>query len=162
MDSSTTTSPSQAFQREPLDFIDLSRRVLHVAHRGAARIEFLREVSRMMLEFSGCETIELRLTHGDLRYRWQAKMQPEWFDFQLLAPSGGAASVAPSGEGRACWYDSLVDAMIRGESPSPIGGSTRRGLARAARAVQSADAHDHREEHRILRGRGPDDRAGRE
>jgi signal transduction histidine kinase len=127
MDSSTTTSPSQAFQREPLDFIDLSRRVLHVAHRGAARIEFLREVSRMMLEFSGCETIELRLTHGDLRYRWQAKMQPEWFDFQLLAPSGGAASVAPSGEGRACWYDSLVDAMIRGESPSPIGGSTRRG-----------------------------------
>ncbi|HUT97523.1 MAG TPA: ATP-binding protein [bacterium] len=54
------------------DFCILSRRILHYANLGTPRADFLREVSRMLLEFSHCDGIELRMRDGDLHYRWEA------------------------------------------------------------------------------------------
>lgn len=67
------------------NFSLLSRRILRYANRGVPRIEFLREVSRMLMEFSGCDAIELRLKHADLHYRWIATAHPEEsFRFEIM------------------------------------------------------------------------------
>lgn len=48
--------------RPPQDFSELSRRILNCARRGLPRIDFLSEVSRMLLDFAGCDSVEMRLT----------------------------------------------------------------------------------------------------
>ncbi len=55
----------------------LSQAVLHCANRGLPRADFLREVSELLLDFSGCDAIEVRLNDGDLHYCWEAARQPE-------------------------------------------------------------------------------------
>ncbi len=67
------------------NFSALSRRILRYANRGVPRIEFLREASKMLMEFSGCDAIELRLKHADLHYRWIATAHPEEsFRFEIM------------------------------------------------------------------------------
>ena len=55
----------------------LSQAILHCANRGLPRADFLREVSELVLDFSGCDAIEVRLNDGDLHYRWEAARRPE-------------------------------------------------------------------------------------
>ena len=43
------------------DFHDLSRQILRRANRNASRMDFLREVSKMIMIFSGCDALELWL-----------------------------------------------------------------------------------------------------
>ncbi|MFQ5821859.1 MAG: ATP-binding protein [Candidatus Heimdallarchaeota archaeon] len=43
------------------EFCALSRRILRYANQGYPRIEFLRKVSKMLLDFSGCDVVELRI-----------------------------------------------------------------------------------------------------
>ena len=67
------------------DFGALTRRILHLANRGLPRIEFLRELSGMVIDASGCDAIELRLKHRDLHYRWLAQLQPkESYNFAII------------------------------------------------------------------------------
>lgn len=47
------------------DFRNLSHRILDYANRGIPKIDFLREVSKMLINFSGCDTVELRVKEGD-------------------------------------------------------------------------------------------------
>ncbi len=56
--------------------IELSRRILHYANRGDPRISFLREISTMLLDFSGCDGLELRLSEGKLHYHWTTSIHP--------------------------------------------------------------------------------------
>ncbi|MBD3364632.1 GHKL domain-containing protein [candidate division WOR-3 bacterium] len=65
--------------------MELSRGILQLANRGVSRIEFQREISKMLIEFSDCDEIELRITDGKLHYLWDAKMKPaETFWFKRL------------------------------------------------------------------------------
>jgi len=57
--------------------VRLSREILHCANRGLPRMDFLREVSTMLMDASGCDAIEVRLNDGDLHYRWEATRRPE-------------------------------------------------------------------------------------
>lgn len=67
------------------DYSELSRKVLLTAHKGASRTEFLKEVSRLLIEFSECDSIEIRMTDGDLNYRWEASCAPkENFRFEIM------------------------------------------------------------------------------
>lgn len=59
------------------DSLRLSRAILHCANRGLPRAEFLGEVSKLILDFSGRDAIEVRLNDGDLHYRWEAARRPE-------------------------------------------------------------------------------------
>ena len=59
------------------DSVRLSRTILHWANRGLPRIDFLREVSRVLMDFIGCDAVEVRLSDGDLHYRWEATRRPE-------------------------------------------------------------------------------------
>jgi signal transduction histidine kinase len=59
------------------DSLRLSRTILRFANRGVPRVDFLREVSHVLLDFSGCDAVEVRLSHGGLHYRWEATRRPE-------------------------------------------------------------------------------------
>lgn len=72
--------------------LSLSRNILRFANRGLPRIAFLREVSNMLLDFSGCDALALRLRDGDLRYRWIAARRPQAaLNFQIVPPSAERA-----------------------------------------------------------------------
>jgi two-component system NtrC family sensor kinase len=65
--------------RRPIQLEDsasLSRRILRCAIRGLSRMDFLREVSEVLIEFSGCDAVEVRLSDGALHYRWEATLRP--------------------------------------------------------------------------------------
>jgi len=67
------------------DFLGLSRRILRYANRGVPRIDFLREVSKMLMGFSKCDAVELRLRDSGLHYRWEATRRPKpSFRFVIL------------------------------------------------------------------------------
>jgi two-component system NtrC family sensor kinase len=86
------------------DSLRLSRTILRFANRGLARVDFLREVSQLLLDFSGCDAVEVRLSHGDLHYRWEAARRPqEAIVFELARWIVGE--------------DGMVIPASRGESP---------------------------------------------
>jgi signal transduction histidine kinase len=58
------------------DSASLSRRILHCANRSLSRTDFLHEVSTILMDFSTCDAVEIRLSHGDLHYRWEAARRP--------------------------------------------------------------------------------------
>ena len=47
------------------EFANLSHRILGHANRGAPRLDFLREITRMLLDFSQCDAVELRVRKED-------------------------------------------------------------------------------------------------
>jgi signal transduction histidine kinase len=52
-------------------FAALCQSILRSANRGAARIEFLTEISNMLLDSLDSDALELRLLDRDLSYRWE-------------------------------------------------------------------------------------------
>jgi len=74
----------QSMRKSLRGFIAVSRQIMHLASEGSPRIEFLREVSRLLLKFSGCDALDLRL-RGNVEYRTRASARPEYsFVFQPL------------------------------------------------------------------------------
>ncbi|NIM97874.1 MAG: hypothetical protein GTO24_07275 [candidate division Zixibacteria bacterium] len=67
------------------DFRFLSHRILDYAYEGLPRIDFAREVLRMLIDFSGCDTLELRVKRNDKYYLCTARsgVKP-WFGFEQL------------------------------------------------------------------------------
>lgn len=57
-------------------FAALSQSILRSANRGAARIEFLTEISNMLLDSLDSDALELRLLDRDLSYRWDFALRP--------------------------------------------------------------------------------------
>jgi two-component system NtrC family sensor kinase len=58
------------------NFAALSQSILRSANRGAARIEFLTEISGMLLESLQLDAVELRLKDRNLSYRWEFAFRP--------------------------------------------------------------------------------------
>lgn len=52
----------------PENFRTLSDHILNCANRGMLRVDFLREILKKLRDFSGCNTVELRLKEGDKYY----------------------------------------------------------------------------------------------
>ncbi len=74
-------------------FLNLSQDILSCSSRGEPRITFLKEVSRLLLEFSRCDAIELRHRDGEITYRWEVSRYPESiFDFEILSDSKDIAT----------------------------------------------------------------------
>ncbi len=67
------------------DFTSLSHRILNFAGQGSHKLEFLREITRMLLEQSHCDSIEIWLKDDSLRFRWSMGLNPdENFNFEYL------------------------------------------------------------------------------
>lgn len=58
-------------------FLSLIRRILNSASSNTQRTAFLREVSKILLEFSGCDLLELRHRDEHLVYLWRCPATPE-------------------------------------------------------------------------------------
>ncbi|RPH96736.1 hypothetical protein EHM69_00365 [candidate division KSB1 bacterium] len=69
-------------------FLQLTRSILGCAGRGVPRAAFLREVSAMLLDFSGCDYLDIRHRDGDTIYRWSASRRSYILPrFELFSPS---------------------------------------------------------------------------
>jgi two-component system NtrC family sensor kinase len=55
------------------DYQTLSHRILELANLGVFRLDFMREVSSILMNFSGCDMVELRMKAHGKYYRFQAK-----------------------------------------------------------------------------------------
>jgi signal transduction histidine kinase len=75
--STPTAAGGQARPRHGADSRNLSEAILRWATRGLPRLDFLREVSGALLDFTGCDAVEIRLHDGDLHYRWLAEPGPQ-------------------------------------------------------------------------------------
>lgn len=89
---------SQQSTRKSLrGFIAISRQIMHLASEGSPRVEFLREVSRLLIQFSDCDALELRL-RGNVEYRARAVSRPEFsFVFEPRSSEGAERSGTSSG-----------------------------------------------------------------
>jgi two-component system NtrC family sensor kinase len=68
------------------DFLSLSRNILGFSNLGPTRVAFLKEVSGLVLDFSGCDIFELRHHSGELTYRWRMQQaNRDHFQFEILA-----------------------------------------------------------------------------
>lgn len=86
--------PGKRHVRSPRDLSGLSRRILRLANRGVGRVEFLREVSKLLIDFSCCDALELRLRDPSLHYRWEATRRPQRsFRFVILGNGQARESV---------------------------------------------------------------------
>jgi signal transduction histidine kinase len=75
----------ESMNRQFSDFWALSRKILDYAIKGIPRIEFLKETSRIVLNFSGCDAVEFRVAEGPMYYRFAARIHPEEsFKFEIL------------------------------------------------------------------------------
>jgi signal transduction histidine kinase len=102
-------------------FITLSRQIMHLANQGSPRGEFLGDLSALLLEFSGCAALELRL-RGDIEYRWRAVARPEpSFEYEALAAGGPEDELASSARRRQSDLRRIVDDELQGvvEDGSP-------------------------------------------
>ena len=54
----------------------LARAILECAKGGLRRCEFWHAVSQVLLDFSGCDALEVRLSDGELHYAWEAAQRP--------------------------------------------------------------------------------------
>jgi signal transduction histidine kinase len=77
VDRSNSAASSGRHIRRRDDSARLSRAILHCATGGVSRIDFFSEVSRELMDFSGCDAVEVRLSSGELHYRWEAARRPE-------------------------------------------------------------------------------------
>ena len=59
------------------DSLELPRTILRCSNRGLSRIDFLQEASEALLNFSGCDAVEVRLNDRDLHYRWESMRRPK-------------------------------------------------------------------------------------
>jgi two-component system NtrC family sensor kinase len=67
------------------DFRALSHRILYYANLGLPRIDFAREVLKMLTDFSGCDVLELRLKRSDKYFLCQARRDEKpWFLLKQL------------------------------------------------------------------------------
>ncbi|MHC4698304.1 MAG: sensor histidine kinase [Planctomycetota bacterium] len=75
-DDSNATAPGKRRPIRVEESVGLARAISDCANRGLPRIDFMREVSALLLDFCGCDAIEVRLHDGDLHYRWEATRRP--------------------------------------------------------------------------------------
>jgi signal transduction histidine kinase len=98
---------------------EVARRVLRYANRGLPRVDFLRKVSDVLLDFSGCDSVELELKDPELHYSWKASRRSrEPFRFTILGNSraaGGQTANSGTPQGRT-GLDHLYRDVLHGRS----------------------------------------------
>jgi nitrogen-specific signal transduction histidine kinase len=64
---------------------EFSNQIFEYANLGLARTDFLQEISKMLMSFSGCDAVELWLEEGGIQARCEAARQPKKsFRFNLI------------------------------------------------------------------------------
>ncbi len=79
-------------------FADISQRLLRLGNLGISRIAFLEQVSQLLLDSSGCDAVDLRLSDGEVSYRWRATRRPRPTTEFLRLPHVAAADCPSEAE----------------------------------------------------------------
>ncbi len=67
------------------DFLTLTHRIMHFAFQGLLRVDFLREVSAILIEFSGCDSVEMWLKERGKFYRSEVdRSSNKPFHFEIM------------------------------------------------------------------------------
>ena len=124
--------------RQPYGLSEIARRVLRYANRGLPRVDFLRRVSKAIMDYSGCDAVELRLKDPELNYSWEASKQLKGsFRFAILGDpdtARGKAASSPTANNQADLERTYQDILRSRLKPSwPI--STRQ------RSFWTGDTH---------------------
>jgi two-component system NtrC family sensor kinase len=103
------------------EFRALSHQLLHSASLGAPRVDFIREASRMIVGFSGCDLIELWLQEGNAFYCCRVGGPPDRsFTGEILHHLPGSEAVSGRSPEQASDLDGLARMVFSGElRPSP-------------------------------------------
>jgi two-component system NtrC family sensor kinase len=93
--------PEEPGRSVPDESRALSHRLLHAASLGTPRVDFIRDASRMIMDFSRCDLIELWLREGRAFYRCSMTGPPDWmFGCEVLErfPDSGSGSAGGAEE----------------------------------------------------------------
>jgi signal transduction histidine kinase len=90
------------FKRNPKksqDFRDLSLQILQLATSGLPRIDFIREVSKMLIEFSGCDSVEIRLNERTKYYYCKTiDINAKTFQYEIKSCAQNPGEIIPGFE----------------------------------------------------------------
>jgi len=100
MNRSTRINKNTSFRKLAKGFHTLTYQILQVAKQGLLRPHFQREVSKMIMNFSGCNVVELWLKDHDKYFRCKAKRFPRAsFVFEIMTCSEDGKSKITPGQG---------------------------------------------------------------
>ncbi len=103
----------------------LSRSIRRCANRGLPRVDFLQQVSRLILAFSRCDSLELRVWGSEISYRWWTDMDTHTpGNFELLPP-GDAESISSFPGDPA--LETVVDSVLKNPDQVETPGFTPHG-----------------------------------
>lgn len=111
-----------------MNFQALSRQILDLSNRNLSRVDFLREISSALVEFSGCEIIELWLQERDRYVHCKlGEGDEEPFRYRIVpAEEIGKDFVLPKMQGKSI-IDRLRHDIMRGEYDPSLAGFTNSG-----------------------------------
>jgi signal transduction histidine kinase len=114
--------------RVPFRFRELLHKLLFLATRGVPRPEFLRQASSALLEFSGCDSVELRVEEAGKHCRARAFLdeggEPR---FEARRPVATWECEPEADVSAGVVPDRIVQAILRGELTAAAPFFTRRG-----------------------------------
>ena len=86
MNRSNRIRKNNSFRKLVKDFHALSHQILQYANQGVSRINFQQEVSKMIMDFSGCDAVELWLKEHGKYFRCEATRHPKQsFSFKITS-----------------------------------------------------------------------------
>jgi two-component system NtrC family sensor kinase len=110
------------------DFRALSHRVLHYANRGGPVVEFLREVFKTLVDFSGCDAVELLLKEGDNYFRCEARRRAkQFFRFEIIPSAENDSVRSVSGSQKDSGLGWIFNYIIHGRFDSSLPLFTKNG-----------------------------------
>ncbi len=110
------------------DFRDLSHRILHYANRGGPTIDFLREVSKMLMDFSGCDAVELRLKEGENYSRCEVNRHAkQFFRFEIIPRAENEECKSIPGSQKDSGFERLCNYIIHGHIDPSLRFFTKKG-----------------------------------
>src|SRR5512137_261715 len=101
--------------KRPEDVRDLSHRILQFASRGVLRTKFQQTVSKMIMEFSGCDAVELWVKEHNKYFRCKMERGPDQsFPFEITTLRQNETGEMISGPNDDPGLISLCGNIVRG------------------------------------------------
>ena len=110
------------------DFRVLSNEILHYANRGVPTIDFLRAVSKMLMDFSGCDVVELWLKEGENYSRCEANRQAKhFFRYEIIPRERNHEGESMSGSQEYSGLERLCNDIVQGRIDPSLPFFTKNG-----------------------------------
>ena len=106
--------------------LGLTRRILRYANRGDPRYIFLKEISRMLLDFTNCDALEILHRDGDLSYCWETRRNSEPSARFEVLPDSSSGSLTGSFHDGTPW-ERLCRYVLAGDYDPALPGFTDSG-----------------------------------